>query len=131
MTDAYFSHDPETGIAFHANGTAAKTAALRSIEDAVSNAADNDWQWQENEDEICWGTIGGKATIIDREQTISEQADCPNGTFTRVLKLEESPAGVDSASVDRAVKAWLKTDKHALVFDRMRAALVAAIEVVK
>jgi len=88
----YYSYDPEDGIKFHPNAEEAKTRAEKALEAAELSAADSDWSWNENEDEISWGEVRGKVAYNDRDMTDEEKAENPEWAFVRNPTLDDIPS---------------------------------------
>jgi hypothetical protein len=85
----FYSYDPEDGIAFHATAEEAKARAEKALDDANFHAADSDWSWNENEDEISWGEVRGKVTVTDRPLDAEEKAENPEWESIRSLSLDD------------------------------------------
>ncbi len=85
----YYSYDPEDGIEFHDTAEEAKARAEKALEDAEFRAADSDWHWSDNEDEISWGEVRGKVSLNDREMTPEEKAENPEWSSIRNPTLDD------------------------------------------
>ena len=91
----FYSYDPEDGIAFHATAEEAKARAEKALDAAEFSAADSDWSWQENEDQISWGEVRGKVEYNDRPLTPEEKAENPEWSFHRSPTLDDVPSAND------------------------------------
>lgn len=89
----YYSYDPDSGIEFHATAEEAKARAGKALDAAKFNAADSDWYWQENEEEISWGEVRGKVSYNDRPLDAEEKAEHPEWEFIRNPTLDDVPHG--------------------------------------
>jgi len=85
----YYSYDPEDGIAFHETAEEAKARAEKALEDAEFHAADSDWSWNENEEEISWGEVRGKVRYNDRPLDEEEKKENPEWSFHRSPTLDD------------------------------------------
>lgn len=93
----HYSYDPEDGIRFHDTAEEAKSRAEKALDDAEFSAADSDWNWGENEDEISWGEVRQRVVVTDRDLTPEEKAENPNFAFIRSHSLDdviEDPASI-------------------------------------
>lgn len=89
MKNQYFSYDPNDGIKFHNSLKEARARAETALDEAEENAADSDWTWSENEDEICYGEVFGRVVVNDRELTEEEKKENPDWHFIRSHYFEE------------------------------------------
>ncbi len=85
----FYSYDPESGIEFHATAEEAKARAEKALDDANFHAADSDWSWNENEDEISWGQVRGKVQYNDRPLTEEEKKQNPEWSMIRNPTLDD------------------------------------------
>jgi hypothetical protein len=85
----FYSYVPDDGIEFHDTADEAKARAEKALEDAEFHAADSDWQWCDNEEEISWGEVRGKVSYNDRELTPEEKAENPEWLFHRSPTLDD------------------------------------------
>ncbi len=85
----YYSYDPEDGIRFHDTAEEAKSRAEKALDDAQFHAADSDWAWNDNEDEISWGEVRGKVSYNDRPLTADEKKENPEWDHIRNPTLDD------------------------------------------
>lgn len=85
----FYSYCPENGIEFHETAEEAKAKAEEHKDASEFAAADSDWHWQDNEDEVSWGKVMGKCRFDDREMTEEEKAENPEWSFIREYDLHD------------------------------------------
>lgn len=110
VTGCFYSYDPNDGIEFHDSLEEAKERAEKALDFAEFRAADSDWHWLDNEDEISYGEVMGKVELNDREPTAEEKETYPEATFIRDPSLSTLPSAPLPA---------LRADVDGLIYRRL------------
>lgn len=89
----YYSYDPNgNGIQFHETEDEAQRVCEDALDYERHHAADSDWNWHDNIDEISWGIVRGQVEVKDRNLTPEEKSENPEWDYIREVDLVESEA---------------------------------------